>query len=173
MKRVLAFLVLISCVVVGPVAARDILVVPVPSGGAQYGSTATTAAVLSNLLADVAADMALKAAREQGPVAVDAFRKHGPALLKTMRNWTEAALNTGGRYAIHSWSSSKKFVPQLVIGSKDLGVNALAAGKGIALNGFHRFLKDSEAGGVRTIARRQTPSNVNARPKVQRQAGKR
>ena len=169
MKRVLAFLAIILCVVIGPAAARDILVVPVPSGGAQYGSTATTtAAVLSNLLAEIAADMALKAARDHGPVAVDAFRKHGPALLKTMRNWTEVALNTGGRYAIRGWSSGTKFVPELVVGSKNLGFNALAAGKKVAQEGLYRFLKEPEAGGVRAVARRQASPNVNARSKVRR-----
>ena len=168
MKRVLAFLALILCVVIGPAAARDILVVPVPSGGAQYGSTATTAAVLSNLLADIASDMALKVARDHGPVAVDAFRKHGPALLKTMRNWTEVALNTGGRYAIRGCSSGTKFVPELVLESKNLGFNALAAGKKVAQEGLYRFLKEPEAGGVRTVARRQASSNVNARSKVRR-----
>jgi hypothetical protein len=171
MKRMLAFLIVLSCVAVGPAAARDILVVPVPSAGAQYGSTATTAAVFSNLLADIAADMALKAARDHGPAAVHAFGKHGPALLKIMRNWTEAALNTGGRYAIQTWSGSKKFVPQLVQGTKVLGGNALAAGKGIAGQGFFTFRKDSEAAGGRTVAMRQTSSKDVARRSPKKTSG--
>ncbi len=164
MKRMLAFLVLISCFAVGHSFAKDILVVPIPSGGAQYGSTATTATVFSNLLADIASDMAMKAARDHGPEAVRAFQKHGPALLKTMRHWTEAALNSGGRNATQFWSSSKKFVPQLLTGGKDIGLNALAASKGIAQEGFYRLLKDSEAGGPRTIVKREASS----KPRPQR-----
>jgi hypothetical protein len=156
MKRILAFLVLISCVAVGPAIARDILVVPIPSGGAHYGSTDTPAAVLSDLLSDIASDIALKAARDHGPEAVRAFQKHGPILLKTMRNWTESALNSGGRYAIQTCSKSYKFVPKLLTGGKDVGLNALAASKGFALEGFHRFLKGSESSGTRTLAKVQT-----------------
>ncbi len=58
MKRMLAFLVLISCLTVGYAAGKDILVVPIPSGEAQYGSTATTAAVFSNLLAGITSNKA-------------------------------------------------------------------------------------------------------------------
>jgi hypothetical protein len=151
MKRMLAFLGLVSCVAVGPAVAKDILVAPIPSGGVQYGSKGTTAAVFSSLLSDIVADMALKAARDHGPEAVRAVRKHGPALLKTMRHWTEAALNSGGRYAIQTWSSSKKLVPQVLTGGKDIGLNVLQASMGIALEGFSRFLKDSKPGIPRTI----------------------
>lgn len=163
MKRMLAFLVLISCVAVGPAGAKDILVIPVPSGGVQYGSTDTTAAVFSNLLSDIAADMALKAARDHGPEAVRAFQKHGPSLLKTMRNWTESALNSGGRYAIQTWSSSKKLVPQVLTGGKDIGLNALHASLGIAQQGIHGFLKDSETGRARTIGQNKTSSKPRVR----------
>ena len=158
MKRMLAFLVLILCLAVAHAVAKDILVVPIPSVGAQSGSTATTAAVLSSLLSDIAANMALKAARDHGPEAVRAFQKHGPGLLKTMSKWTESALNSGGRYATQTWSSSKKIVPQLLTGGKDIGLNALAASKGIAQEGFYRILKDSEAGAARTTVKRQASS---------------
>jgi hypothetical protein len=156
MKRMLAFLILISCVAVGPAIARDIPAVPIPSGEAHSGSTDTPAAVLSNLLSDIASDMALKAARDHGPEAVRAFRKHGPVLLKTMRTWTESALDSGGRYAIQTFSKGYKFVPQLLTGGKDVGLNALAAGKGVAQEGFHRFIKGPESGGARTPAKLET-----------------
>lgn len=168
MKGMLALLGIIVCVAVGPVAAREIIVVPVPSNGTQYGSTPTPAAVLSNFLADIASDMALKAARDHGPAAVHAFRKHGPALLKTMRNWTEAGLNTAGHYAMQTWSGSKKLVPQLAIGGKDLGINALAAGKGIAEKGFYAFLKGAETRGAQTKAKPRTSSKVRTGHKVRR-----
>ena len=150
MKRMLAFLCLISCVAVGPAVAKDIVVVPIPSGGVQYGSNGTTAAVFSGLLSDIVADMALKAARNHGPEAVRAFQKHGPALLKTLRHLTEATLNSGGRYAIKTWSSSKKFVPQILTGGQDVGLNVLQASMGFAHEGFSRFLKDSKTGTPRT-----------------------
>lgn len=171
MKRFAAFLLVILCLAVGPAVARDILVVPIPSGGTQYGSTATTAAVFSSLLTDIAADMALKAARDHAPVAVSAFRKHGPALLKTMRIWSEAALSTGGRYAMQTWSGSKKFAPQLVTGSKDLGLNAVAVSTEIVQEGFRRFLGNSGAGSAQPRAERQTSSRNSAHRSPKKTSG--
>ena len=168
MKRMLAFLCLISCVAVGPAVAKDIVVVPIPSGGVQYGSNGTTAAVFSGLLSDIVADMALKAARDHGPEAVRAVQKHGPALLKTMRHWTEAALNSGGRYAIQTWSGSKKFVPQILTGGKDIGLSALQASMGIAHESFSRFLKVSKPGTPRTIGKQR----VSSKSRAQRSAKK-
>ena len=158
MKRMLAFLILILCVAVGNAVARDILVIPIPAGGTQYGSTGTTAAIFSHVLSDIASDMALKAARNHGPEAVRALQKHGPALLEKMRSWTEAALNSGGRYAIQTWSSGRKFVPQILTGDKDVGLNALQASIGIAQKGLSGFLKDSETGPARTIGQKKSHS---------------
>jgi|GEM_PF-6601782 len=171
MKRMLAFLVLISCLTVGHAVGKDILVVPIPSGEAQYGSTATTAAVFSNLLAGIASNMAMKAARDHGPEAVQAFRRHGPVLLKTMRNWTETALNSGGRYAIQTWSSSKKFVPQFLTGGRNIGLNALQASIGIAQKGFGGFLKDSETVPTRTIGQGKTSSKPGPKRSPKKTAG--
>jgi hypothetical protein len=171
MKRMLAFLVLIPCLAVGHAFAKDILIVPIPSNGVQYGSTGTAAAVFSNVLSDIAADLALKAARDHGPEAVRAFQKHGPALLKTMRHWTEAALNSGGRYATQSWSSSKKFVPQVLTGGKDIGLNALQASIGIAQKSLSRFVKDSEADGARTIGQRTAPSKLGTKRSPKKSTG--
>jgi hypothetical protein len=158
MKRMLAFLVLISCVGIGPAVAKDILVIPVPSGGFQYGSTDTSAAVLSKLLSDIASDVALKAARDHGPEAIHTFQKRGPFLLKTMRIWTESALNSGGRYAIQTWSSSKKFVPQVFTGGKDVGLNALHASIGFAQRGIDGLLKGSATDPTRTMGQKKTSS---------------
>ncbi len=163
MKRVLAFLVLMSSVGFGSAVAKDILVIPVPSGGVQYDSTDTSAAVLSKLLSDIASDMALKTARDHGPEAIRAFQKHGPFLLKTMRIWTESALNSGGRYAIQTWSSSKKFVPQVLAGGKDVGLNALHASIGIAQRGMDGILKGSAADSARTIGQKKTSSKPRVR----------
>ena len=171
MKRMLAFLVLMSCVAVGHAAAKDILVVPIPSGGVQYGSRGTTAAVFSDLLSDIVADMALKAARDHGPEAVRAFQKHGPALLKTMRHLTEATLNSGGRYAIQSWSSSKKLVPQILIGGKDVGLNVLQASMGFAHDGFSRFLGDSKNGTRQTKGKWSTSSKSKPQRYLKKKTG--
>jgi hypothetical protein len=158
MKRMLAFLVLISCVAIGNALAKDIFIVPIPSGGAQHGSTDATAAVFSSVLTDIAADMALKAARDHGPEAVRGFQKHGPALLKTMRKWTETALNSGGRYAVQTLSCGKKFVPQVLTGGKDIGLSSLQASMGIAHKGFSGLLKVSETGPARTTGQSKTSS---------------
>lgn len=158
MKRMLAFLVLILCLAGSQAVAKDILVIPVPSGGAEYGSTPKAAAVLSNVLSDIAADMVLKAARDHGPEAVRAFQKHGPALLKTMRKWTETALNSGGRYALQTLSGSKKFIPPVLTGGKDIGLNAFQVSMGIAQKGFSSLMKVSETAPARTPARSKTSS---------------
>jgi len=171
MQRFLAFLLLISCVSVGNAVAKDILIVPLPSGASNHHSNETTAAVVSNLLSDIASDMALKAARDHGPEAVRAFQKHGPVVLKSMRKWTEAALNSGGRYAVQTISRSTKIVPQFLTGSKNIGLSALASSKSFVQESFFKLLKNSESAGAPTVVKRRTHTKVGNRKIIKKTTG--
>lgn len=128
MKRVFVFLGLAYLVVVSPVLARDIVVGVVMPAKPQPAFTGTTAGLVSEVLTDVAAEMAWKAARDYGPSALRVLKKHGPAVFGLTRAYAERAVALGEQCALQAWAAGKRYMPQILPDDKQPGARSLAAG---------------------------------------------
>lgn len=129
MKRVLVFLVVASFAAVGAASARDIVVVPILSPKSDPAFSGSAAVLVGDLLTDVAAQVALKAARDHGPLAVRALKKYGPAALAVSREYAVRTVALGGQYALHAWAAGKRYLPDAFLNRETLGPKSLGAGK--------------------------------------------
>jgi hypothetical protein len=129
MKWVFVFLALASFAAVSSASARDIVVIPVLSPKAERAFTGSAAVLVGDLLTDVAAEAALKAAREHGPLAVRALKKYGPAVLALSRDYAVRTVALGEQYALRAWAAGKRYIPNAFIDRANLGPKSLGAGK--------------------------------------------
>jgi hypothetical protein len=135
MKRVFVFLVLAYLLVVSPVLARDVVVGLVTPAKPQRAFPGTSAGFVSEVLTDVAAEMAWNAARDYGPSAVRVLKKHGPAVFGLTRAYAERAVALGEQYALQAWAAGKRYVPQILPDDKNPGARSLAGNKSGEKNG--------------------------------------
>jgi len=129
MKRVLVFLVVASFAAVGAASARDIVVVPILSPKSDPAFSGSPAVLVGEFLTDVAAQVALKAARDHGPLAVHALKKYGPAALAVSREYAVRTVALGGQYALRAWTAGKRYLPDAFLNRETPGPKSSGAGK--------------------------------------------
>jgi hypothetical protein len=114
MKRVFVVPALVCLLGAGPVLAMDISFGTVKPPRYQTAVPRSGAELVSDVLTDVAAEVAWNAAKEYGPSAVKLLRKHGPEMLGMTRTYTERAVVVGKQYALQALESGIRSIPRVL-----------------------------------------------------------